>query len=115
MSVDLSGGLAYAPPMRRRRYVTMLDPLQERYGDVMTGLLFLGALLGDLLWSASILGALGIQGQFSKYGDSYIFNSCWVGGGGPEHSLVKAMSFFVINLYFGREGSFFNALPPSPT
>ena len=49
----------YAPPMRRRRYVTMLDPLQERYGDVMTGLLFIGATFADLLWAASILAALG--------------------------------------------------------
>ena len=49
----------YAPVMRRRRYVTMLDPLQERYGNAMTGLLFVGAMFGDLLWGASILAALG--------------------------------------------------------
>ena len=45
--------------MRRKEYVTMLDPLQEKYGHFMTGFLFLGALCADLLWAASILGALG--------------------------------------------------------
>ncbi len=53
------GGIVYGPPMIRKKYVTMLDPLQERCGDFMTGLLFIGALLGDLFWAASIMGALG--------------------------------------------------------
>ncbi len=40
----------------------MLDPLQEKFGDIMTGLLFVGALCADLLWAASLLGALGKSG-----------------------------------------------------
>ena len=45
--------------MRDRKYVTMLDPLQEKYGNWMGGLLYLPALLGETFWSAAILGALG--------------------------------------------------------
>lgn len=45
--------------MRERGYLTLLDPLQERFGDVMTGLLLLGALFAEILWGASILIALG--------------------------------------------------------
>ncbi|CAL4067192.1 unnamed protein product, partial [Meganyctiphanes norvegica] len=53
------GGLLYGAPMRRKMYITMLDPLQEKYGHFMTGLLFIAALAADLFWAASILGALG--------------------------------------------------------
>ena len=45
--------------MRERNYITMLDPLQEKYGSIMGGFLYIPALLGDIFWSASILGALG--------------------------------------------------------
>ena len=37
----------------------MLDPLQRKLGKRMGGLLYLPALLGELLWSAAILAALG--------------------------------------------------------
>ena len=45
--------------MRRKKYVTMLDPLQEKYGKFMGGLLYIPALLGETFWSAAILSALG--------------------------------------------------------
>lgn len=45
--------------MRARRYVTMLDPLQEKLGDVMTGALLLSALTAEIMWGATILLALG--------------------------------------------------------
>ena len=45
--------------MRARRYVTMLDPFQERYGSKMGGMLSIPAFLGDVFWSAAILNALG--------------------------------------------------------
>ena len=45
--------------MRDAGYVTMLDPLEERYGRVMAGLLYIPALLGEIFWSAAILSALG--------------------------------------------------------
>jgi len=53
------GGLFFARTMRRRRYHTMLDPLEERYGKRMTAVLFLPALTGELFWTAAILTALG--------------------------------------------------------
>jgi high affinity choline transporter 7 len=53
------GGLFFARTMRRRRYRTMLDPLEERYGKKMTAVLFLPALTGELFWTAAILTALG--------------------------------------------------------
>lgn len=37
----------------------MLDPLQDKFGERMGGLLFLPALCGEVFWSAAILGALG--------------------------------------------------------
>ena len=45
--------------MRSEGYVTMLDPLQDKFGERMGGLLFLPALCGEVFWSAAILGALG--------------------------------------------------------
>ncbi|CAH1794641.1 unnamed protein product [Owenia fusiformis] len=53
------GGLIFAKPMRKQGYVTMLDPFTRKYGDVMGGILFLPALLGEIFWSAAILSALG--------------------------------------------------------
>lgn len=53
------GGLMFARPMRRKRYLTMLDPFQERYGNLVTACLFVATLVGDVIWAASILAALG--------------------------------------------------------
>ena len=53
------GGLMFAKKMRERGYVTMIDPLQEKYGAIMGGILYIPALLGETFWSASILAALG--------------------------------------------------------
>lgn len=53
------GGLFFAKPMRSRHYVTMMDPFQQRYGNICTTLLLIPALIGDILWVASILAALG--------------------------------------------------------
>ncbi|XP_037069019.1 high-affinity choline transporter 1-like [Pollicipes pollicipes] len=53
------GGIFFAKKMREEGYTTMLDPLQNRLGRVMGGILFLPALMGELFWSAAILGALG--------------------------------------------------------
>ncbi|CAM1298076.1 Uncharacterised protein g2017 [Pycnogonum litorale] len=53
------GGLFFAKQMRAKEYVTMLDPIQEKFGSKMGGFLFIPALLGEVLWSASILAALG--------------------------------------------------------
>ena len=37
----------------------MLDPLQQKLGKRVGGLMFLPALCGELFWSAAILAALG--------------------------------------------------------
>ena len=42
--------------MRSRNYITMLDPLQEKFGTRMGGLLYIPALVGETFWSAAILG-----------------------------------------------------------
>lgn len=56
--IDL-GGAIFAKKMRDAGYVTMLDPLQEKYGKVMGVILFVPALLGELFWSAAIFASLG--------------------------------------------------------
>ncbi|XP_069169304.1 high-affinity choline transporter 1 isoform X1 [Procambarus clarkii] len=53
------GGLFFAGKMREARYMTILDPLQDRYGPRWGAMLYLPALVGETLWSASILAALG--------------------------------------------------------
>lgn len=53
------GGLVFARRMRRFRFQTMLDPLEQRFGKRMTALLFLPALSGEIFWTAAILTALG--------------------------------------------------------
>lgn len=53
------GGLFFARPMRRRKFFTMLDPLEQRFGKRLTALLFLPALSGEVFWTAAILTALG--------------------------------------------------------
>lgn len=49
----------FAEKMRSRKYVTMLDPFQEKYGSRMGGLMYIPALLGEIFWSGAILAALG--------------------------------------------------------
>lgn len=53
------GGVFFAKIMRRYRFKTMLDPLEQKYGKRMTALLFIPALVGELFWTAAILSALG--------------------------------------------------------
>lgn len=55
----LLGGLFFAKPMRSKRYVTMLDPFEHRYGSMFTATLLIPALVSDILWVACILAALG--------------------------------------------------------
>jgi len=54
-----TGGIFFANKMRKQGYVTMLDPLQDAFGERMGGLLFLPALCGEVFWAAGILAALG--------------------------------------------------------
>lgn len=54
------GGIIFAGKMRRFRFHTMLDPLEQRFGKKLTAVFFLPALAGDIFWSAAILTALGV-------------------------------------------------------
>ena len=54
-----AGGAVYARRMREKKYITMLDPIQHTFGQVATVLVYMASLLGDLLWTAAILSALG--------------------------------------------------------
>ncbi|MEC0706917.1 sodium:solute symporter family protein [Bacillus haynesii] len=53
------GGVFFARKMRRHRFMTIIDPLEQRFGKRMAGVLYIPALLGELFWSAAILTALG--------------------------------------------------------
>lgn len=55
----LIDGLFFAKKMRAAKYVTMIDPFQIKYGPRFGGILFLVALLGEVLWCATVLAALG--------------------------------------------------------
>ena len=68
------GGFIYAPSMRRRRYLTMLDPFQEKMGDSVVFCLYLTTLFADVLWSAAILSALG---RHCSQPYTYIFLLRW--------------------------------------
>lgn len=45
--------------MRENKYVTMMDPFQEKYGDMMSSVLILPTLVADVLWVARTLVSLG--------------------------------------------------------
>jgi len=45
--------------MRERKYTTLLDPFQEKYGKRTTAILYIPALIGEIFWTAAILVALG--------------------------------------------------------
>ncbi|XP_056416293.1 high-affinity choline transporter 1-like [Hyla sarda] len=52
------GAIFFVTPMRSKKYLTMMDPLQEAYGNSMTCLLFIPALIADVCWFAAILASL---------------------------------------------------------
>lgn len=45
--------------MRENKYVTMMDPFQQRYGNVLSSALIFPALVADVLWVARTLVSLG--------------------------------------------------------
>ncbi|XP_045928613.1 high-affinity choline transporter 1-like [Micropterus dolomieu] len=53
------GALFFIKPIRTKNYVTLMDPFQEKYGNTVAAILFIPALIADVLWIACILGALG--------------------------------------------------------
>lgn len=59
ISYTAQGGLFFAKPMRDKKYVTMMDPFQIKYGKVLSGALVLPSLLVDVLWVSCTLLGLG--------------------------------------------------------
>ena len=53
------GGLFFAGTMRRYEFTTLIDPFEARFGKSWAAVLFLPAMLGELLWSAELLVAIG--------------------------------------------------------
>uniref|UniRef100_A0A3B4GEH1 High-affinity choline transporter 1-like n=1 Tax=Pundamilia nyererei TaxID=303518 RepID=A0A3B4GEH1_9CICH len=53
------GGLFFAKPMRERKYVTMMDPFQIKYGKSISGALSVALLISDLIWVTGTLIGLG--------------------------------------------------------
>jgi high affinity choline transporter 7 len=53
------GGLFFARRMRRLEFTTLIDPFEARYGKRWAAVLFLPAMLGEVIWSASLLVAIG--------------------------------------------------------
>lgn len=45
--------------MRENKYVTMMDPFQKKYGNVLASALIFPALVADVLWVARTLVSLG--------------------------------------------------------
>lgn len=45
--------------MRERKYITVMDPFQSRYGNVLSAFLVVPALIADVLWVACTLFSLG--------------------------------------------------------
>nr|XP_023024357.1 high-affinity choline transporter 1 [Leptinotarsa decemlineata] len=73
------GGIFFANKMRKQGYITMLDPLQDSFGERMGGLLFLPALCGEVFWAAGILAALGATLSViidMDHRTSVIFSAC---------------------------------------
>ncbi|KAJ4924729.1 hypothetical protein JOQ06_003680 [Pogonophryne albipinna] len=54
------GALFFVKPIRSKNYVTLMDPFQEKYGNKVSAVLFIPALIGDILWIACVLAALGV-------------------------------------------------------
>ncbi|KAG7214502.1 hypothetical protein INR49_023014 [Caranx melampygus] len=53
------GGLFFVKPMREKKYITMMDPFQIKYGSMLSGALVLPALLMEVLWVSCTLLGLG--------------------------------------------------------
>ena len=53
------GGLFFAKKMRRYEFTTLVDPFEARFGKKWAAVLMLPAMLGEVIWSAELLVALG--------------------------------------------------------
>lgn len=58
-----SGGLVFVKPIHSKKYVTLMDPFQNKYGSTVAAVIFIPALIADVMWAACILGVLGEYAQ----------------------------------------------------
>ncbi|KAJ8409782.1 hypothetical protein AAFF_G00218410 [Aldrovandia affinis] len=72
-------GIFFAKPLREKEYITMLDPFQLKYGNIFTCTLLIPALIGDVMWVASIMANLG--GTMSVILDLSSFYSICISAG----------------------------------
>ncbi|GAA6228583.1 high affinity choline transporter 1-like [Lates japonicus] len=70
------GGLFFAKPMRDKKYITMMDPFQIKYGRVLSGALVLPSVLVDVLWVSCTL--LGLGATMSVILDLPYVYSAWI-------------------------------------
>uniref|UniRef100_UPI003AAB35DA high-affinity choline transporter 1-like n=1 Tax=Centroberyx gerrardi TaxID=166262 RepID=UPI003AAB35DA len=59
-TVYFNCGFFFAEPMRDRKYVTMMDPFQIKYGNVLSGVLSVAPLMSEIIWVTSTLISLGV-------------------------------------------------------
>jgi high affinity choline transporter 7 len=53
------GGLFFAKRMRRYEFTTLVDPFEARFGKKWAAVLCVPAMLGEVIWSAELLVAIG--------------------------------------------------------
>jgi len=53
------GGLFFAKKMRQYEFTTLVDPFEARYGKKWAAVLLVPAMLGEVIWSAELLVAIG--------------------------------------------------------
>ncbi|XP_029918492.1 high-affinity choline transporter 1-like [Myripristis murdjan] len=53
------GGLFFAKPMRDRKYITLMDPFQIKYGNIVSGVLSVALLISEIIWVTGTLIGLG--------------------------------------------------------
>lgn len=91
------GGFFFAKPMRENKYVTMMDPFQQKYGNVLSSALIFPALVADVLWVARTLVSLGkllhtvkLSGTI-KWAHTYLCNHAGTGWTGSGYTMCANM------------------------
>jgi len=52
-------GIFFVPKLREKNYITLIDSLQNAFGETMGGIVYLPSCIGDVCWTAAVLSALG--------------------------------------------------------
>ncbi|XP_039975323.1 high-affinity choline transporter 1-like isoform X2 [Xiphias gladius] len=65
------GGLFFAKEMRDREYVTMMDPFQIKYGNLISGVLSVALIISDIIWVTGTLIGLAVAIVYTLLGGLY--------------------------------------------